>query len=587
MNSACKNDPPATSKRRYLDILQMTWEAYGPERVRRRINIDGRSTMDLHAYSRILTVLSCLIHGGRMVGLADLWKRMMSECCREIAAMRGRNEADYAIREIMLSLKLMKETLPDWEEAKAEWYGELGAIDPYAQYNYLLRDGGDPAQLHNVNVYNMVGEYLRETEGLTDTAAYFAKHWPIQLTRFDENGMYRDPGCPILYDLTTRCQIQLLLEFGYDGPFAARLDQWLRRAGLATLRMQSAAGELGYGGRSSQFLFNEALIAANAEYEAARHRREGDMATAGAFRRSARLAAESIRPWLRMSPPRHIKNNYPVDMKYGTEKYGYFDKYMATLGAFLAIAYRFADDSIPEAACPADAGGYVWQTSASFHKIFANAGGYSVEVDTAADPDYDATGLGRIHRKGAPTELALSAPLSPGNKYALREGAERIAAAIGVGWTDRAGGSVRYLAECRSLASRLEVMEESPDCVRFAVIYEGEELPGGFVEERYALTGSGVAMDIKLGGSAHESLFIRIPLLATNGRDETAIEQEASRIAVQLHGYRYSITLPSEAQVRIGHVRYGNRNGEYVLAEAQSPGNRTRLAMAILDMATA
>ncbi|RAU99518.1 hypothetical protein [Paenibacillus sp. YN15] len=572
------------SKSMYLNILEMTWEAYGPERIRQRRSVDGNGRMDLHAYSRVLTVLSCLIHGGRMGELTDLWKRMMTECCREIAAMRGKNEADYAIREIMFSLKLMKETLPDWEEAKPEWLDELRKIDPCVQYNYWLREGGDPALLHNVNIYNMTGEYLRETEGLTDTTSYFAKHWPIQMTRFDENGMYRDPGCPILYDLTTRCQIQLMLGFGYDGPFAAGIDQCLRRAGLATLRMQSSAGELGYGGRSSQFLFNEALVAANAEYEARRYYREGNLALAGAFRQSARLAVEAILPWLRMQPPHHIKNRYPVAMKYGEEKYGYYDKYMATLGAFLAIGYWFADDCIPEAACPAEAGGYVWQTSASFHKIFANAGGYSLEMDTAADPNYDATGLGRIHRKGAPTELALSAPLSPGTKYGLHEGVGRIPAAIGAGWKERTSGTIRYLADCSSLASRLVVLEESPDQVRFAVIYEGEELPGGFVEERYELTGSGVMMDIVLGQTKDEPLYIRIPLLATNGRDEALTELTTGRITVQLHEYLYSVALPSAAQVRIGQFRYGNRNGEYVLAEAQATGNHVRLAFAITNL---
>lgn len=267
-------------------------------------------------------------------------------------------------------------------------------------------------------------------------------------------------------------------------------------------------------------------------------------------------------------------------MKYGTEKYGYYDKYMATMGAFLAIAYWFADDSIP-ATIHGDDGGYVWRTSSSFHKVFASAGGYSIEVDTAADPDYDATGLGRIHRRSAPTELALSTPLSAGYKFGLHEGVGRVAAAIGAGWKESGSGEIRYLAECSLLTARVDEVEEAPDKVRFAVIYEGEELPGGSVIEHYELTRAGVTLDISLDQPEHEPMYIRIPLLATNGLDTTRIEQEDGRISVQLHGYRYSVTLPSGTKVQVAPARYGNRNGEYVLAEARIAGRTARLTFEI------
>jgi hypothetical protein len=189
--------------------------------------------------------------------------------------------------------------------------------------------------------------------------------------------------------------------------------------------------------------------------------------------------------------------------------------------------------------------------------------------------------LARIHRKSAPTELALSTPLSSGNKFELHEGVGRIAAAIGAGWKERGSGEIRYLAECSLLTSRIDEVEESSDKVRFVVYYEGEELPGGSVKEHYELTRSGVTMDISLEQPEHEPMYIRIPLLTTNGLDTARIEQEAGRITVRLHEYRYSVTLPSEARVRIAPIRYGNRNGEYVLAEAQITGRAARLSFEI------
>jgi hypothetical protein len=571
------------ARRRYLDILELAWEAYGLERIAQRLTADGTSRMDLHSYSRVLTVLSCLIHGGRKAELKDLWKNMMLDCCRDLP---GDPQADFCIKEIMFSQKMMKGCLPDWEESSAAWMSELRKVDPYMHYGSVLREGKDPATLHNINIYNMAGEFLRETEGLTDTAAYFAAHWPVQLERFDENGMYRDPGNPILYDLTTRCQIQLLLGFGYSGPYAAALDARLKKGGLATLRLQSVSGELAYGGRSNQFLFNEALIAANGEYEAVRYAGEGNLELAGAFKQSARLAVEAIMPWLQLQPPRHIKNKYPIESWHGTENYGYYDKYMITLGAFLAIGYWFADDSIPEAECPAAAGGYVWNTSPSFHRITAQAGGYSIQVDTAADKHYDATGLGRIHCRGVPTELILSTPLSHGDKYRLSGGLERTDAAIGPGWRDPQTGEIRYLAQCASLAAELQVLEESAERVSFQIIYRGEELPFGVLKETYQVSAEGVALEAELGGTgdsgAQTEIYFRIPLIASNGQEVSRISSHAAGVQLELNGYSYKASFGQSVELQRATTRYGNRNGEYVLAQARMEGNKARLQIEVL-----
>ena len=81
----------------------------------------------------------------------------------------------------------------------------------------------------------------------------------------------------MLYDLTTRVQFLYLLGFGYNGKYKDRLEKLLHQGADMTLKMQSAAYELPYGGRSSQYLFNEALVCSVSEYEAAYYKKEGDL----------------------------------------------------------------------------------------------------------------------------------------------------------------------------------------------------------------------------------------------------------------------------------------------------------------------
>jgi hypothetical protein len=562
--------PTAVTKETYLDVMEIAFQAYSLDAIRSRKKLNG-DYLELQSYSRLTSVLACLISSGRMTDRIGLWEQMMTECCRELPTItyKGKSNffhvyADFSIKEIMLAYKLMK---PHIGEAKRkEWLAELRKVEPANQYAAMIRSPEDIDELHNINIYNMVGEYMRETEGLTDCTAYFAEHWPVQLSRFDENGMYEDPGCPVLYDLTTRCQIQLLLLQGYRGEYYEQIDRQLRKAGLTTLLMQSSAYEFPYGGRSNQFLFNEALIASNCEFEAARHKAEGNMELAGAFKRSGRLAVQTILRWLEESPPRHIKNFFPADSGYGTEDYAYYDRYMITMAAFLVIGYIAEDDSIEEAPCPAEAGGYVWETTDSFHKVFAGAAGYSLEIDTRADLHYDATGLGRLHRTQVPTELALSTPLSGGKMYRLPDDIHRLWSGISPGWLTE-DGTIQYLSELsEGLTHELSVLQEEHDGVRFMLRYSGMCMHGcSSIREYYGLNRLGLRYRVEMDHYAGGKCYLRIPLLHTNGKETTFRTLFPGGITVEMGGYRYIVQFDGAAEL-LEDTKYGNRNGTYVLA---------------------
>jgi hypothetical protein len=591
-------EPTAITKETYLDVMEIAFNAYSTEAIMSRTKLDG-TYLELQSYSRLTSVLACLIASGRKPGQMPLWEHMMATCCQEIHTITPKLGSDktgasyfhvygdFSIKEIMLAFKLMSPLITD--TLREEWHEELRKVDPYTNFASLIRTPEDAEELHNINIYNMVGEYLRETEGLTETTDYFARHWPVQLTKFDENGMYKDPGCPVLYDLTTRCQIQLMLVQGYRGEFYEEIDMNLRKAGLMTLFMQSSAYEFPYGGRSNQFLFNEALIATNCEFEAARYKAEGNLELAGSFKRCGHLAIQAIRRWLDESPPRHIKNLYVIESGYGTEEYAYYDRYMITMAAFLAIGYMSADDTIVEAPCPAEAGGYVLETSESFHKIFANAAGYSLEIDTRADRKYDATGLGRLHRAQVQTELGLSAPLSGGKEYRLSEHASRVWSAISPGWMGD-DGHIQYLSDLsEGLNHELTVLEEQPESVKFTLTYSGACLVGcGAIKETYELGCDGLRYQMELvnpGNHVTGSSFLRVPLLCTNGRDFTSIELQDRQISVALGSSQYLIQLERldvQQTVRVEDTVYGNRNGEYKLAVITAAGTSLSVSLSLM-----
>ena len=66
--------------------------------------------------------------------------------------------------------------------------------------------------------------------------------------------------------------------------------------------------------------------------------------------------------------------------------------------SWLSLAYEYADDSILECAAIADIGGAaVVVDNLNMRKVYASVGGTYVELNTGADPEFDATGFNRFH----------------------------------------------------------------------------------------------------------------------------------------------------------------------------------------------
>lgn len=403
-------------KERYISLMERTLEAYSREHIDKYFNEVKTLGLKEHGFPRLTANIGILIARGRKKELLGVFTEMMDFCCENIPKVKAAN--DFSVKEIIFCIMELEGKNIVSEEKIRYWKDCLRTIVPEKCYTQYAKTPND--KIFNWALFTAVSEYMRTYIGLCDSSEFIDIQLPTQLHWLDENAMYRDDeeNPPMVYDLVPRGLFAVLLHFGYNGKYRNEIDECLRKAGLLTLKMQSVSGEVPFGGRSAQFMHNEAHLSIVLEYEASRYANEGDLVLAGRFKEAARRALDNVEFWLSKNPIRHIKNRFPTETKYGCENYAYFDKYMITTASFLYAAQIICRDDIAET--PNDLyAPYVAKTSDEFHKIFLNAGGYFLEFETFANMHYDASGLGRIHKRGAHTNVCMSAPCTKSPSYAI------------------------------------------------------------------------------------------------------------------------------------------------------------------------
>lgn len=295
----------------------------------------------------------------------------------------------------------------------AQWNASLRGINPYVSYHGYLTN--------NWGIVALTGDFLRAQAGLNTNTSWYLDELALQLgeNSFTQNGQYQDrtgyDGVlnPMPYDLFPRKYLAVMLAKGFsNATLTPYLWELSRRGAWVSLLEQSPKGELPTGGRSSQHQWNEAVQATLFELWASRLSR-GDPATgvppepalACMFKRGAHLALMSVRRWQNPTGELQIvKNHFDPALRWGYEDYSFQSQYNLLPASMLAQAYLFANESVPECSTFADAGGFVFEEP-EFHKVFANAAGTYVEIETGADPNYDAVGLTRIHVPGVTNAL--------------------------------------------------------------------------------------------------------------------------------------------------------------------------------------
>ena len=519
------------------------------------------------ATPRFVGALAGLMLKGRCLDLADNGIRALTAAAADLYAAREKplNGSEFYPKELMLGYLALRDRADG--ATVGLWKKYLGGFDPEANYGVVL--GKRPAaELHNYTTFALAGEEFKKRYGIADNGAFIERHLATQLPRFTAFGMYRDPVNPMVYDAVARMNLSLFVFFGYDGPQRAALEEMLRRGALTMLLYMSPTGECPYGGRSNQQNFNEATAALLFEYEAARRKKAGDAELAGIFKRAARLAALSVKRWLDLRPVGFIKNEYPAATQHGRQKgYGFYGVYSLLIASQFGFAGFIADPDIGERPVPWERGAYVIALDEDFHKVFAACRGYGLEIDTKADHHYDATGLGRLHKFGVPTETALSVPIVAKPEYLVSTPEAPRNIAIGPGW--ESGGRSQWLSDLSGEIERvgLETLSENKERVKFRVDYDCGPSRGS-VRETYELDAKGLTINWEIGrlsAGSPEEIRIQVPLLETDGHFRSRIgrDERSFMVDYQGHVYRVAGVSPRKVQATLETFAAPNRNGTY------------------------
>lgn len=444
--------------------------------------------------------------------------------------------ADFYIPLIIHAHRLLNDIAPP--EAVDAWQTLLSGLESTKDYNANLRN-------MNWNIVSTTGELLRRKDGLVADRlkdaqwAYLEDCLKNHLTAFSPLGMYKDPSFPMAYDAFARFYLEDLLADGaYDGKSAEKLVEILNNGELTTLMLLSPIGEWPNGGRSALHNWNEAQIAAICEMAA--NKWKSNPALAGAFKHAAHLALASLNNWKRDSGELSIvKNRFEPDARMGFESYSYHSQYNLLPMAMLAVAYERADDVIEEKPTPAELGGYVFDLREDFHKIFAAAGGYYLEIDTKADPKYNATGIQRIHKTGAAFPFINDS--SAGERDFGPSQPTKIPLSPGVVWEDDSKYRVS-LAIAKIQKSDLQIHQKSPDLIEFTLKYTF--MDDDTLLQTFIVSKSGVQCTETVN---HPIVAFQLPALVDDGKEKPNFHSEKSRTTATFRGCKFNLDLKTDS----------------------------------------
>lgn len=542
----------------YLELMEKSIEAYDFNDISECFGKRIRTFQDIYAgysrigMSRLINVMAVLMQKGRLRHEYAFWTGLLDEILLDIEEDFPKSGVEFLVLELCTAL-LNSNDFIQAEDYKT-FIEKLKNINPYKKYDSTLARK-KPDELHNFCMYGICAEYLRGKLTGAETSGFIEEHWQVQRNRFDAEGRYRDPGCPMTYDITSRYRMVLMLHFGFEGPIADEMKELLHKGAAGLMLQMSSDFKFPFGGRSNQFQFNESLAASMCEYYHMHFLDLGEIRTAGAFKRCAGMSIRRLEKWFAADPVRHIKNMFPTDSAYGIDSYGTYERYMGTMGTFLTGAVLMHDPDAEQYEAPMEYGGYVYETGEDFHKLFACCCGYSLEIDKDADIKYDATGLGRVQYRNAPCGLALGMPFAKKPAYLLGDYINDRGRSIGACWQTDNGWD--YLAE-KGKVKHTAINNQSRDEVGFSLDYE---IAGqGMIREEYKIDGSGIQI---ITTCDFTDVSYCIPILKTDGSTCAKVVHRNGCCSVSADGWTYEIRWNSPGRYHFEDNLLYNRNGVY------------------------
>ena len=535
-------------KKKYIELMEKALSAYTDEHIVSYFNRVKSEGLTEHGFARLTANIGILIAHGKRTDLTALFIDMMDFCCKNMPITDAAN--DFTIREILCCLMCLEEHKTFEIERIVWWKSYFIDIDRDKCYRkFIKHEDEDP---RNWAFFTLVSEWLRKYNGLCDTEEFVEFQLISQMRRFDENGQYHDhvtnrtPHQPVIYDLVPRTLTAMLLHFGYRGKYYEELRALMKKVTPLTLAFQSVNGELAFGGRSNQFIHNEAMLSTFLEFAANIFYEDGDIETAKKCKAAIKMAVENMEMWLSREPIRHVKNRFPTETSFGCEDYAYFDKYMITVASNLYPAYYICDESIP---CgEPDMSPISFETSEYFHKLVLRAGGYYLEFDVNADPHYDCSGLGRVHKVDAPSTICQSVPCPKHPSYVINvDDPADVSLCPGI----FSNGEWHFATDIKHTVKGHKANEASA-FAEIACNIDGNELI-----TKYTVDENGVNVDVSGDG---EVAFM-LPAFAFDGETEPLIKAGENTLEIFYEDYacRYKT---DGSIIDIGR-NGGNRNGIY------------------------
>ena len=547
----------------YIDLMERVLEAYSKEHIERYTKSVEQNSIQEHGFPRLVANLGILIANGRKTEYKDYFIKMMDLCCSQIPIAHEKNGYqtgnDFSVKEVVFCiLELEKSGVYDKSHTK-RWRESLSKIDPQTTYSLIAPVPVEPVA--NWAAFGAVSEQLRKFAGIGDESAFIDNQIESQLFSFDENGMYRDPGEPLVYDFVTRLQLAGCLYFGYDGKCRESLEEFFLKAIDCTLKMQSVTGEIPFGGRSNQFFHNEAFYAALCEFYVWLLKKRGETQKAKKFKNAVNYAVDCIKSWLDSDAVGHIKNYFSVESFYGCEQYAYFDKYMVTTASWLYFAYVMCDESVKEEDVLNISTKYVWSTTEHFHMTFVRFNDWFLQFDTNANTHYDGSGLGRIHKNGVPSQTLLTVPFSQHPSYAVDvENISNFSICSGVlengKWVSAFDEGCEY-----------SLVEEDVKDDYITVRFRLKTPAGNEAFETYKISDSGVEINAISNGEVK----INFPVIAFDGKHYGECEINGNEVSVNYLGHKCKFT--TNGKINSKNLMYANRNAHYLAMSVSGKNN--------------
>lgn len=520
------------------------------------------------ATARYIGALGTLMLQGRCHDLADSCTRALEAVLSDLESC-ATNHGEFLVKESLFAfMALESQGTPERRREQV-----FSSCDPERVYARSRTNMPDAEQRQNFVTFALAGEAMKKHLRLADNETFFRNNLEEQLERFDALGMYRDPGSPMVYDITARMNLELAAFYAdWPLPCLERLREKLRSGAMCALLYQSPSGEMPFGGRSNQQNFVEASFALICEAEARRFKAEGDMLMAGVLRRAAARAVRSITPYLTGEPIRFNKNRFPPETQHGRQLYyGFYGAYTLLIASQLAAAGLLADETIPFApTTPAETGTFLWTTTDVFHKVFASVQGSHLEIELCNEGDYDAVGWGRWHLLCTPPELPLSTPV-PAHQTFVSVIPSSGSLTFGPGTAEGfAADLVLKPGECHPRCAAV-----TADSVEFVIDWP---FPAGVVSEKIRLMPA--AAEVEAVNHAGKEVRYRIPLLLTNGESWSVVRETEAGFKLLYQDWIFAAAGEGAAKSRENQVK-ANRNGLYTPAVFTSDSGKIKLRLAV------